>query len=392
MVCKVFVTLQTILYNIYNNTTLKTNRLITLCALIVLGAASLQAQVITDPIFNRFKLEARADLEYHSVDRELTGSINSHPRGFNGRYFNLHVGGNLTPEVSYYFRQRIIAKEGTVSLFDNTDFLYVNYQPTEHWMFRLGKDAIAVGGFEYDAPPIDVLFSTVYWDNFYCFQLGGAAAYRSADGSHTLMLQVANSPYVHYNAFGDKELGKEWQRGLLAYSLFYSGTVGHLHMLYSTNLFERPDHGYMNYIAIGNKLVYDRWDIYLDLIHRAHGYSDWGNNFAIVSCFNFQLTPSFNLFAKGGYEQNRSDKSVDGMGIKGRFDCLVPEGESFTTYGLGFELRPTFCRDLRIHGYVASRHHTALDRPSDNSLFVNGGITWDMDIHAIVTQRMKQNQ
>jgi len=370
---------------------LKTNRLTLLIILLSAGIA-LQAQVITDPIFSRFKLEARADLDYQYRSLAAEGATR-YPHGFNGRYFNLLVGGNLTPEVSYYFRQRVIAKEGGVSLFDNTDFLYVNYQPSTHWMFRLGKDAIAVGGFEYDAPPIDVLFSTVYWDNFYCFQLGASAAYRSADGSHTLMLQISNSPYVHHNAFGVSEQGSEWQRGLYGYSIFYSGTAGHLRMLCSANLFERPDHGYMNYLALGGKLVYDRWDIYLDLIHRAHDYNDWGNNLAVVSCFNFQLTPSLNLFAKGAYEQNRSDKAVDGFGLlDGRFDCLVPVGESFTTYGLGFELRPVFCRDVRIHGFVASRHHTALGSPSDNTLFLNCGITWDMDIHAIVTQRLKQNR
>lgn len=370
---------------------MKTNRLLSFCIVLLLGAAQLRAQVITEPIFNRFKLEARADADLRYLDNGKGGF--DHRHGLHGRYFNLLVSGNLTPEVSYYFRQRIIAQEGSVSMFDNTDFLYVNYQPSPHWMFRLGKDAIAVGGFEYDAPPIDVLFSTVYWDNFYCFQLGGAAAYRSADGKHTLMLQVANSPYVHYNAFGAAELGNEWQRGLLAYSLFYSGNVGHLHMLYSANLFERPDHGYMNYLAVGNKLVYDRWDIYLDLIHHAHDYNDWGNNFAVVSCFNFQLTPSLNLFAKGGYEQNRSDKAITNFeNSVGLFDCLLPAGESFSVYCLGFELRPQFCRDMRIHGYVASRHHTQVDAPSGNSLFVNGGITWDMDIHAIVTQRMKQNR
>lgn len=371
---------------------MKTKRLLLFSLALLAGSAALRAQVITEPIFSRFKLEARADLDYQYRSLNSPDAMR-YPHGFNGRYFNLLVGGNLTPEVSYYFRQRIIAKEGTVSLFDNTDFLYINYQPTDHWMFRLGKDAIAVGGFEYDAPPIDVLFSTIYWDNFYCFQLGGAAAFRSVDGKHTLMLQVANSPYVHYNAFGPTEQGSEWQRGLLAYSLFYSGTVGHLHMLYSANLFERPDNNYMNYLAVGNKLVYDRWDLYLDLIHHAHDYDDWGNNFALVSCFNFQLTPSLNLFAKGAYEQNRSDKAIVNFENRvGLFDCLLPAGTSYTTYGLGFELRPAFCRDMRIHGYVASRHHTALGIPSENTLFLNAGITWDMDIHAIVTQRMKQNQ
>ena len=363
--------------------------IITLLFSSLISAAS--AQVITEPLFSRFNLEARADadLQYSKDGNNDT----EHSYGFNGRYFNLLVGGDLISDVSYYFRQRIVAKSGASSLFDNTDFLYVNYKASDHWMIRLGKDAIAVGGFEYDAPPIDVLFSSVYWDNFYCFQLGGSVAYRSSDGNHTVILQLANSPYIHYNAFGATELNNEWRRGLLAYSLFYSGVVGHLHMLYSVNLFERPDNNYMNYIAIGNELTFDRWDIYLDLIHHAHSYNDWGNNFGIISCFNFLVTPSFNLFAKGAYEQNRSDKAINNFGVSaGLFDCLIPVGSSFTTYGLGFELRPSFCRDLRIHGFVASRHQTTVGQPSSDHLFVNGGVTWDMDIHSIVMQRMKKNQ
>lgn len=370
---------------------MKTKHLSIILFLLGVLASPTYAQVITDPIFSQFKLEARADVDFQSVEDE--NGKTSYPRGFHGRYFNLLVGGDLTPSVSYYFRQRVIANEGNGNLFDNTDFLYVNYKASDHWMFRLGKDALATGGFEYDAPPIDVLFSTVYWDNFYCFQIGGSMAYHSTDGNHTLMLQVANSPYIHTDAFGYGNRGKEWSHGLLAYSLFYSGTAGHLHLLHSVNLFERPDHGYMNYIALGHKLTYSRWDIYLDLIHHAHDYNDWGNNFAIISCMNFQLTKALNLFAKGAYEQNRSDKAIDNFGRKdGLFDCLIGVGESYTTYGVGFELRPLFCKELRIHGYAAARHHTQVGKASTDALFLNGGVTWDMDIHNIVLQRTKRGQ
>ena len=225
-------------------------------------------------MFTQIRLEARADFDYFHTENwnsTTNSTTTENPYGFHGKYFNFVVGGDLNDKFSYFFRQRIIAQPGHVSMFDNTDFLYLTYHPNKNWMFRLGKDALAVGGFEYDAAPIDVLFSTNYWDNFYCFQLGGAAAFKSDDGNHMLLAQVANSPYVYYGAPLGTALGSEWRTGLLAYSLFWSGKMGHFNTLYSVNMFERPDHGYMNYIALGNKLIYDRWDLYIDLLHRRLG-------------------------------------------------------------------------------------------------------------------------
>ena len=176
----------------------KTLRVFSLLSLVAISQVA-TAQVDFTPIFTQIKLEARADFDYyHNTVKGDT--LQENPYGFHGRYFNFVIGGPIGEKFSYFFRQRIIASPGDVSLFDNTDFLYINYAPTSNWMFRFGKDALAVGGFEYDAPPINVLFSTNYWDNFYCFQPSVAAAYRSDDASQMLLFQVGNSPYVHYGA------------------------------------------------------------------------------------------------------------------------------------------------------------------------------------------------
>ena len=140
------------------------------------------AQVDFTPIFTQIRLEARADFDYFHNTTDVNPTAVENPYGFHGRYFNMVIGGPLGEKFSYFFRQRIIASPGSVSLFDNTDFLYINYMPSKNWMIRMGKDALAVGGFEYDAPPINVLFSTHYWDNFYCFQPALAAAYKTDDG------------------------------------------------------------------------------------------------------------------------------------------------------------------------------------------------------------------
>ena len=387
--------------NINNNNykALKTKRL---SSILLLGAmlflnGQAKSQVVFAPVFTQTRLEARADFDYFHINQD---DVLDDPLGFHGKYFNFVVGGDLNDKFSYFFRQRIIAHPGSVSFFDNTDFLYLTYHPNKNWMFRLGKDALAVGGFEYDAAPIDVLFSTNYWNNFYCFQLGAAAAYKSDDGNHMLLAQVANSPYVYYGAGADYmngiDPGKEWRMGLMAYSLYWSGKFGHFSTLYSVNMFERPDHGYMNYIALGNKLTYNRWDLYIDLIHHALASDDWGKNFAAVGCLNFHLTDDFNLYAKGAYEQNLSEADFASV-LPYDLDILIGQGNKFLFYGVGFEYNPSFCKDVRLHGVLSYCDHTLEDAAGNTTSFThtltaNIGITWHMNIHRMFMERgLKKN-
>lgn len=338
-----------------------------------------RAQVNFDPIFSQMRLEARADFDFsHSTDNLDTPFNPAY--GMHGRYFNLIAGGTFGDKFSYFFRQRVVANSGSVNLFDNTDFLYVNYMPNKNWTIRLGKDALAVGGYEYDAAPIDVLFSTRYWDYFYCFQPAVAAAYKTNNGKHMIMGQIGDSPYVYTNG------GASWDEGLLAYSLYYSGNFGHYKMLSSVNWFQRPDRKFMNYIAIGQKLVYDKWDIYLDLIHHAMTNNDWLNNYAVVSCANWYAMPNLSFFIKGAYEQNRSLSALGGYPNPMMFDVLVDEEHSYCTYGLGMEYRPEICPSFRFHAYLANRTmidyaHPALDEYKLNNLMINCGISWNMDFN-----------
>lgn len=355
---------------------LKNNILRTLSLMsLLLFSVAAKAQVNFDPIFSQMRLEARADFDFsrHTTDFGMDPYNNY---GMHGRYFNLIAGGTFGDKFSYFFRQRVVANPGSVNLFDNTDFLYVNYMPNDNWTIRLGKDALAVGGFEYDAAPIDVLFSTRYWDYFYCFQPAAAAAYKTNNGRHMFMGQIGDSPYVFTNG------GANWDDGLLAYSLYYSGNFGHYKMLSSVNWFQRPDRKFMNYIAIGQKLVYDKFDVYLDLIHHAMTNNDWGNNYAVVSCANWYAMPNLSFFIKGAYEQNRSLSALGGYPTPGMFDVLEDEEHAYCTYGLGMEYRPAACPSFRFHAFVANRTTTDfLTEQKSNNLMVNCGISWNMDFN-----------
>lgn len=368
---------------------LKLNRLVSLCVVVfVMATAACAQDTITEKkkdfdYITRLELEARAEFTFtQPFMRTYAGEsrVGENSYGFTGRYFNLHMGGNLTKNLSYYFRQRIIANPGSVNFFDNTDFLYLNYNITPNWSVRVGKDALAVGGFEYDAPPIDVLFSSYYWDYFYCFQLAAGATFHTKDQRNHLTLQIANSPYVFY--------GSAFKNSLMSYNLLWSGHFGCFKTLYSFNMFERSKGKFMNYVALGNQLEFKHFKFYLDLMHHATNTKQLFKNFAAIGRADVIIDDQASLFAKIGYEQNLDQLEIQNYLETGElWDCLAFPGQQYFFYGLGCEVRPRKFSDLRIHAFVANysvrndyTEPTTLEDDRDIfNLTANVGISWNID-------------
>ncbi len=352
--------------------------------LILFLPAIISAQKDSVPFITTLRMEVRADFDFtHNLAGGTPADVNNNVFGFKGRYFNIEVGGNFGKKFSYYFRQRVVANPGSTTFFDNTDFLYLNYAINPQWSLRFGKEALAVGGFEYDAPPIDVLFCSYYWDNFYCFQLAASGAWHSPDGKHTLIAQVGASPYLHYGSF--------YKNSLMSYNFFWSGDFGHFKTLYSVNMFERERGKFMNYIALGNKLSYDRWSWYVDFIHHATHLGQLMRNFAVITRADVFFNDNVSLFAKGGYEQNFDRKEILNHRATGEiWDCLALPGQQYIFGGLGVEIRPRVCPDVRIHAFVAdvftrnlsesiALEVPAVNAPSTHSITANVGLTWNIN-------------
>ena len=76
---------------------------------------------------------------------------------FTGDHFNLNVRGTLTDKLDFRIRQRLNKKVfDERNMFNATDFLYLRWQATPRWAFTVGKNAVLIGGYEFDAFPIDV--------------------------------------------------------------------------------------------------------------------------------------------------------------------------------------------------------------------------------------------
>ena len=80
----------------------------------------------------------------------------------------------------------------------------------------------------------------------------------------------------------------------------------------------------------------------------------------------------------------------------GFYDCFGEAGHQYLTYGLGAEYHPVSCPDVRLHAFVANRatsHEADAGKTvTTNSLQFNVGITWDMNIHRMIKDRMMKNQ
>jgi hypothetical protein len=348
--------------------------------------------------FTTFHLEARAAFEYdYDVTKwsnftnplnPITGSAEQHGYGFHGDYFNFVLGGDIGDHISYFIRQRIIPHAGSVNFFDNTDYLYIQYKFNDQWSLRMGKEALFVGGFEYDAPPIDVYYYTHYWGAFPCFHLGVSAAYTDKSGKNKVIFQVANSPYTKY-------VTNDWKKGLFAYSIYWNGNFGPFSTTYSVNMMEYQRGKFINYIALGNRLKFQKWSIYFDYINRAAGFDKFFNDFSLVSRIDWHVSPSVNLFAKGGYEQNTSGYYYTVNNTDVDVDMLMPNNRSYCFYGLGMEYRPLVYPDLRVHAYVAN---SVMSLPSgydaDGSwknqiLTANVGVTWWLNFMKFLPEKLK---
>ena len=112
---------------------------------------------------DRFFLDMRASFHQETEDGEYNSQMT-------GDYLNLHLLGHISPKIDYRIRQRLTKKVfDERNMFNATDFMYLNWQATDRWSFMAGKQTVLIGGYEYDAAPIDVY----YYSQFCVLRRGG---------------------------------------------------------------------------------------------------------------------------------------------------------------------------------------------------------------------------
>lgn len=355
--------------------------LFALCAFMFLSNMAISQEQKSFTI-DKLSVEGRVDFDYFNRDgaypdgNSVIGPVvpRTSTSGIGGKFFNFEMKGSFLNDFSYRIRQRI-DMQGSGS---KTDFMILSYHAHKNWSITAGKMPLAVGGWEYDLPPIDVYFASLFWNNFACYEVGAQVEYHSNNKKHDIIFQVTNSTFTP-----DKFAG------MYAYNLIWYGNVGLLKTAYSINMMEQKKGEYINYISLGNDFDFGKMHLVVDFINRGFfNQSDFlFGDFSLIGEVKYAFNDKFTLMAKGGYDRNKHSyfKEVEenGIMIPQAYDMTVTPGVEYTFAGLGFEAYPyKGNKNVRLHGFFAFND---LKEPTDDMLNPNSsnlelqfnlGVTW----------------
>ncbi|MDD2195828.1 MAG: hypothetical protein PHE03_09095 [Bacteroidales bacterium] len=282
---------------------------------------------------------------------------------FDGKYLNIILEGEINDKFSYNYRQRLIldSKPGYHSFFNATDWLYLSYKINRNISISGGKQIVAIGGFEYDAAPIDVYLWSEFWNNVTCYQIGGTVNYKTTDEKHNIGFQITNSPF-----------STQTLQNIYSYNLIWYGNFDGFNSIYSLNRIEYEKGHYINYITLGNKFSFSNLSVEVDLMDR---FSEHQKNlfadYSVISNLKYAVNSKIKLFVKAGYDENKAQEPT-AMFI---YDRYVEPGTEHFFYGAGVEYFPiSNSKDVRLHAVWASNN----DRLQYHTF--NFGVRWQMNI------------
>ena len=335
-------------------------------ATLLLALAFSTALSAQRPTVERLSLEVRGDYTREDID----GHKNRATSGIHGKYFNLCLDGSLTKQFTYSYRQRLNRSSTDASFFDATDWLFLDYHPDDHWTFSAGKVVAAIGGYEYDAPPIDLYFCSEFWNNIPCYQWGASVS-RRFSANDMLRAQVCQSPFrSHFKAGGTHTVDT------YGYNLIWYGTHGPWSTMWSANMMELQEGRFISYLALGNKLRLGKQvSLQLDYMNRAAAHQTYFfRDCMVMGQLSYRPSEKFNLFAKACYDVNNTDNAED---------LCVMAGTELTRFGGGVEYYPLGNRDLRLHAvysYTTGTNANPAGALHDRQSTANVGLTWRLNI------------
>lgn len=322
-----------------------------------------------EPDWLRLQMDIRGDYQGEYLDGE---NVNNNS-GFKGKYFLLRMSGNITDKFSYAYRQRLNKSSKDASFFDATDWLRLNYTPNKQWEFSAGKQVVAIGGYEYDRAPIDLYFTSEFWNQIRCFQWGASATYVLPKGNDRLTAQITTSPF---DVSGEN---------LYAYNLMWTGNHGCLSTLYSANMLEYLPGKFISYISLGHQVKWGDAMLQFDFMNRATDeHAFLFKNCSLVGELTYNFADRVNVFGKVSYDVNATRSAAD--------QCVYA-GTEVTRVGGGVEFFPIKGNpDIRLHGSVShafGRNTNSDGVVVDDQTFFNVGATWRINVIAAIKKIVK---
>lgn len=303
------------------------------------------------------KLEKKSDAVnvYLNTHVSYQERFNGDTQGgsFVGRQLRLEMLGTLTDRWSYRMRYRMNrpGEQQDDNFSNNIDIMMVQYRVNERLTLQGGKLGAALGGYQYDTNPIQVLEFCDYLTGIDGFHLGVHAGYKVAK-DNTVMLGVYNTNNNRARRYYSEEPTLQDSRHPLAGSLYWIGSLfgGKVQTLWSYTMLSEVKGHYNNMLMLGTRLHLPKWQVTLDYY--------------------------------GAWEQTDHHRTVSGDMSAALGRTTLARGTSYNTLLMEVAHQPTQHWNLFVEGRVesASARHDAAFRNYRTTYGYTAAVQWIPDL------------
>lgn len=316
---------------------------------------------------------------------------------FEMKQLRIEMKGNITPWLSYRYRQRLNKGNETSKYRDNLlgsiDIAGIGVKLDKFQLF-LGKQCASYGGIEFDLNPIEIYQYSDMVDYMSNFMTGVNVAY-NFNSNQQLQFQMLNAlTRSSEEMYGNYEKAKL----PMVYTLNWNGNFSDFYKTrWSASIMNETKGEHMWYFALGNEFNFtDKFGAYLDWMYSIEGVDRKGIMTDIVGSkyhdknaskvdymstllhLNYRFLPAWNVFVKGMYETAGVYKANNG----------VDKGNYRTSWGYigGVEYYPFKDRNLHFFAAYVGRSYKYNTRAlpyGDNNYSTNQvsvGFIWQMPI------------
>lgn len=261
---------------------------------------------------------------------------------------------------------------------DFIDWLTLSYS-VGRWTFTVGKDMLAIGGYELDPMDVDQhpTLCSKFWHDCAIYQWGGRLEYESKDESSTIAFQFGTSP------FGERPFASK----LFTYSFIWYGEFGCWAPIWSANLIEYDRGRFIKMASLGNMFSFGDFAAEIDVMQKLYtidAKTDY--ELSLVGKFGYTVKDKVEVFVKAGYEY-RTGEDIFGYEDEPDFiPTYIGYGKGYAFYGGGVNYYPLRAsKDLRLHAVVGANNYS-------NKVAISVGATYHFNLTDLIQRQAKKRK
>lgn len=292
-------------------------------------------------LVNMLSVDGRVVYNYQY---DKTVGVSNDNTGFKGQHIYLLMAGNISDNVSYFYRQRFDNIGGSTEFLDATEILNLTWKANDWLSVSGGKQVVALGGFEYNTAPIDLYYKSAFWWAFSPYEMGVSVA-ANVSKNDNIMVQLNNSSFRYVSG------GNTY-----AANLMWTGKHGFYESMWSANMTQYKvdkDKRWMNFIILGNRFhLGSMVDFDVDLVNRTTTKDfKFAKDYSVMSKVTVRPVDGLTVHAKFTRDFNDAEDGV-------AEDFAIAAGTEINTVSGGIE-------------YEAVKKN-----PGACRLFVTGAYSW----------------